>query len=804
MTKLDYHLRDRLEELHARAASAETGLPDATMTEPLEVIVEFTGDLEDLEAVGFRPFTFSEHPVEHYKISPGTIPLNRLEDLAAIEHVVVVSHSQQFRPLLDYSVPEIGATALHNASPARKGSGVVIGIIDSGIDWRHRDFVQFDDRTSRILGIWDQLLDPDAGDTAGPGGLGVVYNQDQLNRALLGTLKIRSFDLGTVKDKEDELSKGHGTHVAGIAAGDGSSATCCHGANTYIGVAPLASLIVVRSDLSDSRVMAGIDFILNHPDAAGMPIVINMSFGSSLGAHDGNEPIERYINSVIPKAPGRAIVVAAGNSGDVKRQPCHVTSTVGANSNVDIVFTTSDKVTDAAFVDVWYARAGALNATLTSPDGTVIGPANHGDKSGPTAANPGAAPDRQSMVTLWSDITGANNRDNRRLVQIAKPQQGSVPAGSWKLNLANPNAAPVAFHAWTSSYYVVQFLPPVSPPDGKIRASADSTVESPGTAAEAISVANYASKTDCCDCCPSNDIEASSSRGPLLAGAPANQKPDIAAPGLAITSSKADAANLPGNCCSCCPDACCVLYVDDSGTSMSAPHVTGTIALMLEENQHLAKADILYYLTSSARPAPAPADPNTWGAGKVDAEAAVVAVRAGAPDPAPAGPGGGGPHLAPPGPGGGAPGFRVTRGATWAARHGGSPGGRVSGSPVHHHHRGPVPGGFLALRGYLAALPDGERLAAAASRHFSEVRRLINTNMRVATMWHRARGPSLLRALLVSDTGVSHAEFGEREQRYLERFIEQLERYGSDRLRADLARYRPVLVALLVPAAVPA
>jgi subtilisin family serine protease len=803
MTKLDYHLCDRLDKLPSHEASADEALPGAATAEPVEVIVEFMGDLSDLAAVGFRPFTVSEHPEEHYKISPGTVPLNHLEDLGSIEHVVVVSHSRQYRPLLDYSVPEIGATVLHDGSPARKGSGVVIGIIDSGIDWRHRDFVKFDDRTSRILGIWDQSLTPVAGDTSGPGGIGVVYDKHQLDQAVQGLLKIRTFDAGNVKGQEDERSKGHGTHVAGIAAGDGSSGTCCHGANTYIGVAPLAGLIVVRSDLSAAKVMPGIDFILNHPAAAGKPVVINMSFGATLGPHDGTEPLERHINSVVTAAPGRAIVIAAGNSGDAEKEPCHVTSTVGANSNVDVEFTTSDKLTGEAGVDVWYARSGTLNATLTSPDGTVIGPANHGSKLGPAAANPGAAADRRSMVTLFSEINGANNRDNRRAVLIQKPQAGSVPAGPWKLNLANPTATPVAFHAWTAPPEVVQFLPPVAPPDGKIRASADSTVETPGTAAEAITVANYASKTGCCDCWPSNDIEVSSSRGPLVRGAAANQKPNIAAPGLEITSSNADAANLPGNCCSCCPDACCFLYTDKSGTSTAAPHVTGTIALMLEENPSLAKADILRYLTTSARSAPAPADPNTWGAGKVDANAAVMAVRGGGAGPAPPGAGGGGPHPAPPGLGGGTPGFRVAGSATWVGRHGTRPRSWLSDSPVHHRHH-PVPGGFLALRGYLAALPDGERLTAAASRHFSEVRRLINTNMRVATMWHRAHGPSLLRALLVSGAGAGDAAFGERERRYLERFVDQLERYGSDRLRADLARYRPVLIALLLPAAVPA
>ncbi|MGD0064701.1 MAG: S8 family serine peptidase [Streptosporangiaceae bacterium] len=777
MTKLDYHLRERLEELHARTAVADEGAPGAA-AEPIAVIVEFMGDPQDLEAVGFQSHALSEHPAEHYKISPGTIPLSRLEDLASIEHVVSVSQPEQYWPLLDYSVPDIGATALHNANPSRTGNGIVIGIIDSGIDWRHRDFVQSDDRTSRILGIWDQLLTPMAGETAGTGGIGVVYTQDQLNQAVQGTLKIRTLDLGTVRGKEDLRSKGHGTHVAGIAAGDGSSATCCHGANVYIGVAPRASLVVVRSDFNEDHVISGVDYILNHPAAAGKPVVINMSFGGTLGPHDGTSKVERYINSVVTAQPARAIVVAAGNSGDVSTEPCHVASTVAANGNVDVAFTVSDQIQGAASVDVWYARSGTLNATLTSPDGTVIGPApGNGTNFGPVPANPGASADQRSQVTFFSAINDTvYNRDNNLKVQMTKPTKGSVPNGSWNLNLANPTGNPVSFHAWTSRPEVVKFLPPVSPPDGKIRASADSTVESPGTATEAITVANYASKTDCCDCCPSNDIVTSSSRGPVARGSAANPKPNIAAPGLEITSTNADAANLPGNCCSCCPDACCILYVDLTGTSMSAPHITGTIALMLEENPHLAKADILKYLTTSARAAPAPADPNTWGAGKVDANAAVMAVRAGGAGPAPTSPSGGGgaPHLAL----------------------------REPGGPVHHHH-GPVPGGFLAMRRYLAAMPDGERLAAAASRHFSEVRRLINTNMRVATMWHRAQGPSLLRAL-VSGAGTGYADLGEREGRYLERFVEQLERYGSDRLRADLARYWPALVALLVPAAVPA
>ncbi|MGS2619516.1 S8 family serine peptidase [Micromonospora sp. LZ34] len=796
MKKLDPELRRQLQALQAETAALQPA-----NAAPVRVIVEFTGDLADLTAVGFNATTVSKHPEEGYKIAPGTIPIGRLDDLASIDHVVLVSYPKQYRPLLDYSLPEIRATAVHNGTPRRKGSGVVIGIIDSGIDWRHRAFVDFDDRTSRILGIWDQLLTPKTGETTGPGGLGVVYKQSEINRGLQGTFTVRSLDTGIKKDKEDERSKGHGTHVAGIVAGDGSAATCCHGADTYVGVAPSANIIVVRSDFAEDNLISGIDFILNHPDAAGKPVVINMSLGGTVGPHDGTEPAERHIDSVVAARAGRAIVVAAGNSGDAKTIPSHVRATVTANSNADIEFTISDEISGSAWVDVWYDRAGQLNAQLTAPGGTVIGPANHGVDVGPLPANPTAAADRQSQVTLDSTINGTHGRDNNLQVFIRKPTKGTVPTGTWRLNLANPTGTRVAFHAWTAPFDVVNFLPPVNTPDGKIRASADSTVKMPGTSAGAITVANHASRTGCCDCWPSNDIVASSSRGPVARNAAANPKPTIAAPGLEITSAAADAANLAGNCCSCCPDACCVLYTDKTGTSMAAPHVAGAVALMFEENPNLTSADIVRHLRATARAAPGqPPDPNTWGAGKLDAQAAVAAVRTAAGGGGGGG-GGGGPHRLAPGLAGASPGptgrrsrlgFATNFGAAWLAS-----------DPVHHRH-GPVPQGFVALRAALATLPDGERLAAAASRHFSEVRRLINTNRRVATMWHRANGPGLLRTLLDSTSGCSCGAFGERERRYLDRFVEQLELYGSPRLRAGLAQHRSAFITLLGVTAVAA
>jgi hypothetical protein len=103
------------------------------------------------------------------------------------------------------------------------------------------------------------------------------------------------------------------------------------------------------------------------------------------------------------------------------------------------------------------------------------------------------------------------------------------------------------------------------------------------------------------------------------------------------------------------------------------------------------------------------------------------------------------------------------------------------------------------LRALAREVPDGELCAALVSRHFSEVRRLVNTNRRVATLWHRGEGPALLRRLLhgaVDPTAPSPvASAGQRA--YLERMIEQLRRHGSPRLQAALDRHGSVLLRLL-------
>jgi subtilisin family serine protease len=793
INKLDPHLRTRFTSRRTQAGQGATKDIPAAESEVTELLVEFRGDLADLKAVGFVPRSLIEHPTGGYKIVTGTLPVTRLGDLAAIEHVVEVEGPHQFHPMLDYSVPEIHADVLHNGSPSRKGAGVVIGIIDSGIDWRHRDFIGFDDRTSRILAIWDQMLTPGAGETAGPGGVGVEYLQAQISSAIQGTATIRTQD----KDARGKTS-GHGTHVSGIAAGDGSSATCCHGSNTFIGVAPSADLIVVRYDYTHDEIGAnirlsdGLSYIFNHPAAAGKPVVINISQGANRGPHDGTSLTERAINAIVAASAGRAVVVAAGNAAVLDpaylQTLCHVKNTVGANGQSKIDFQLREGFESTAYLDLWYDRAGTLNIEVVADGGATSGVVNHGtSKSFP--ANPTASADHKFNVDIVGTINGNFGRDNNFRITINKPAKGNIPKGSWQLKLTNPNASAVNLHCWIErGDNGPIFLPPVDPPDGKVRASIDSTLTVPSTASGAITVANHATKTWCLDCWPSTDIVASSSRGPVARDAANNPKPDIAAPGLDITAAEADAANLPGNCCSCCPDACCCLYQDMTGTSMAAPHVTGTIALMLEANPKLTRDAILKALQDSATPPPAGGTKETWGAGKLNAQAAVNKVLA-------AGGGGPTPHM---------PlmaasdqlssdsriGLDWPEHKTWTHS-------SLSMAVDEKLHR--IPPAIRIIRARVEALPCGLQLAATISRHFSEARRLVNTNRKIATMWHRCDGPRMLRRLFhgALDPEAPATLQTESHREYCERWLDLLAQHGSSALQASIAQYRELLLQFL-------
>ncbi|MEO0140395.1 MAG: S8 family peptidase [candidate division WOR-3 bacterium] len=215
--------------------------------------------------------------------------------------------------LPDASYVHLGTGAWAQRSKGFTGKGVVVGMVDSGLDWDHPDFWPSATDT-RIMRMWDQTLIPEGGEESPPDfGYGVEYD----------SLDVVSGTPRTI----DEM--GHGTHVMGIAAGDGSATNGLEPAGRYAGLAPDAYIISVKTTWLDADVVDGVDYIFRRAESLGLPCVVNLSLGSHYGPHDGTGPFEAAIANLT--GPGRIVVGAAGNSGN---DPLHARVVVSGTDSI--------------------------------------------------------------------------------------------------------------------------------------------------------------------------------------------------------------------------------------------------------------------------------------------------------------------------------------------------------------------------------------------------------------------------------------------------------------------------------------
>lgn len=179
---------------------------------------------------------------------------------------------------------------------AYTGKDVIIGYIDTGIDYNHEDFKN-DDGTTRVLYYWDHSLGIDPDRTPGKYGYGQVWNNADI-------------DGGTCTSSDGSA---HGTTVAGTGSGNGRAT------GTHKGVAPESDIIIVETNFGLANwtltVADAVDFIFSMADTLGKPVVVNASVGTYLGSHDGTDPAAQVIDSLLNDLPGRIMVSAAGNSG---------------------------------------------------------------------------------------------------------------------------------------------------------------------------------------------------------------------------------------------------------------------------------------------------------------------------------------------------------------------------------------------------------------------------------------------------------------------------------------------------------
>lgn len=215
--------------------------------------------------------------------------------------------------LPDTSFIHLGTGTWVQHSAGFTGKGVVVGMVDSGLDWDHPDFWSSPSDT-RILYIWNQTITPLGGEAPPPEfGYGVEYDSSDVIA-------------GTPREVD---STGHGTHVMGAAAGDGSATNGLEPPGRYAGLAPEAYIIAVKTTWLDADVVDGVDYIFRRAEALGLPCVVNLSLGSHYGPHDGTGPFEAAIANLT--GPGKIVVGAAGNSGG---DPLHARAVVSGVDNV--------------------------------------------------------------------------------------------------------------------------------------------------------------------------------------------------------------------------------------------------------------------------------------------------------------------------------------------------------------------------------------------------------------------------------------------------------------------------------------
>lgn len=241
------------------------------------------------------------------------------------------------RLLLDRAVVNVHADTAYKQF-ALKGAQVIVGIVDTGVDLTHPD-LQAAGGYTRVAWYLDLSqpaplgLHPDLEQTYGctnPDTSCAVYSADDINALL------KSDPDGVLP--QDEV--GHGTHVASLAAGNGLS----NPISKYVGIAPEADLVIVNAtrqnqgDLQDQDIILGSKFVFDIATQMGLPAVVNLSLGGDAGAHDGTSDLEIELSNLVgADFPGRAIVVAAGNSADLYTTTTQYPAPLGIHTSVQVL-----------------------------------------------------------------------------------------------------------------------------------------------------------------------------------------------------------------------------------------------------------------------------------------------------------------------------------------------------------------------------------------------------------------------------------------------------------------------------------
>lgn len=610
--KLDPMIALMLEQPHVGAMmySHMTGIAKTEAPEEISVLIKTTLSSSSLEGFGLKI---------HGRIGDivsGLIALDRISDLLVQPEVSSIHGPRQVSIQNDVSVTEIRATQARQQYGVT-GKGVIVGVIDTGIDWRHQDFRNADG-TTRIKALLD-LSEPGT-DKAG----GTLYTEQEINNALNG--------IGTVKQKD---LVGHGTHVAGSAAGNGRATGNSVPAGTYIGVAPDADLVIIKANRVEginfdrNDYIPSMEFIRDFARSANKPFVINISSGGNFGPHDGTDPIEEAIDVLLTEANSKckAIVVSAGNDGN---DNIHASGTFGSGiTNIETRFTVptytpnADTQNDYVLFEGWYKGTLNYSVKVTSPTGISSSTVSSGNEWGNDTSD--------GAIYIYNAKNGkSSNGDKQILVQVYDFTASKPPKqGVWKILIYGSSGR---FDFWMAGNSM----------NADLTSNVDNTmiVGTPATAQRAITVGSYITKRNWTDLNGNNlqnsgltigAISSFSSPGPTRDG---RVKPEISAPGELIAAAySVDAPptatySIFSSSYTQWPNAYIARdgkHALTQGTSFSAPHVAGAIALMVQQFPNKTATELRQAIIATARTDgfTGAVPNNKWGYGKLDVMASL-------------------------------------------------------------------------------------------------------------------------------------------------------------------------------------
>lgn len=524
---------DTTAEERSRSSELETGYNPEEQT--WELIVKYSGSLDAARELG----ALVEEMRNEYAIL--TVKESQIPLISALPQIEYIEKPKRLFFAINQAKAASCVNILQEAPPYLSGRGVLIAVLDSGLDYFHEAFRR-EDGTTRILELWDQTQNR-------------IYTEAEINRALESGSREAARQVVSSADVS-----GHGTAVAGIAAGDsrggaaernfesGGRSNGVAGGSTvpgmYRGIAYESDLLVVKLGTArpdgfprTTELMRAVNYAVSFAAERFLPLVINISFGNTYGSHDGTSLLETFLDD-IGNYGRTTILVGSGNEGAASG---HTSGTLQMRRTEEVEFTVSSYESSFS-IQLWKAYSDQFTVSLQAPSGERFGPFS--EELGPVRFRY-----RKTQILLYYGKPGPYSTAQELYFDFIPDEGSYVEEGIWTFFLRPVSLVSGRYDFWLPSAGILNTATRF------LRPTPDTTLTIPSTAAKVITVGAYNSFY--------NSYADFSGRG--FTRLTSQVKPDIAAPGVNITAPAVNGG-----------------YQSVIGTSFATPVASGAAALLMQ------------------------------------------------------------------------------------------------------------------------------------------------------------------------------------------------------------------------------